>query len=143
MSEESKLKTRDQRYAAVIYEQVVRLEPEKKEEWVKDYGRLANNLPVLVKKAGLAQALSFAEAKSKDDAASRNKKSGGRQLLTHLQAAISEISGEEINLINSSRTAPLSEYLWLTQQVMTALHWYKRFAQSVLDVKQGDEGRAR
>ncbi len=142
MSEESKLKTRDQRYAAVIYEQVVRLEPEKKEEWVKDYGRLANNLPVLVKKAGLAQALSFVEAKSKDDIESRNKKSGGRQLLTHLQAAISEVSGEEIDLMNSSRTAPLSEYLWLTQQVMAALHWYKRFAQSVLDVKQGDEGRA-
>ncbi len=133
MSEESKLKTRDQRYAAVIYEQVVRLEPEKKEEWVKDYGRLANNLPVLVKKAGLAQALSFVEAKSKDDIESRNKKSGGRQLLTHLQAAISEVSGEEIDLMNSSRTAPLSEYLWLTQQVMAALHWYKRFAQSVDD----------
>jgi CRISPR-associated protein Cmr5 len=137
MSEESKLKTRDQRYAAVIYEQVVRLEPEKKEEWVKDYGRLANNLPVLVKRAGLAQALSFA---AKDE----KEKKGRRQLLDDLQEVIRKISGQEdVNLRQKSLTAELSEYLWLTQQVMAALHWYKRFAQSVLDVEQGDEGRAR
>ncbi len=139
----TKLTTRDQRYAAVIYEQIIKLEPHKKEERVKDYGRLANNLPVLVKRAGLAQALSFAEAKSKDDSENRNIRSGGRQLLADLQAAISKISGREIALMDRSRTAPLSEYMWLTGQVMTALHWYKRFAQSVLDVKQGDEGRGR
>jgi CRISPR-associated protein Cmr5 len=136
MSEESKLRTRDQRYAAVIYEQVVRLEPEKKEEWVKDYGRLANNLPVLVKKAGLAQALSFA---AKDE----KEKKGRRQLLDDLQEVVRKISGQDdVNLRQKSLTAELSEYLWLTQQVMAALQWYKRFAQSVLDVEQGDEGRA-
>ncbi|SRR6266545_249018 len=126
--------TRNQRYAKVIYEQVVKLEPKKEEDWVKDYGRLANNLPVLVKKAGLAQALSFAEAKGG---------TGRERLLKDLQAAIEEISGRQIDLMKRSREAELSEYLWLTQQVMTALHWYKRFAQSVLNVKQGDEGRDR
>ncbi len=118
--------TRDQRYAKVIYEQVVKLEPKKEEDWVKDYGRLANNLPVLVKKAGLAQALSFAEAKGG---------AGRERLLKDLQAAIEEISRRQINLMERSRKAELSEYLWLTQQVMTALHWYKRFARSVLEVK--------
>jgi CRISPR-associated protein Cmr5 len=134
MSEESKLKTRDQRYAAAIYEQVVRIEPKKEEEWVKDYGRLANNLPVLVKRAGLAQALSFA---AKDE----EKKKGNRQLLDDLQEVVLKISGRnDLNVRHKSLTAELSEYLWLTQQVMTALHWYKRFAQSVLDIEQGDEG---
>ena len=128
------LTTRDQRYAKAIYEQVVKLEPQKDNEWVKDYGRLANYLPVLVKKAGLAQALSFAEAKGG---------AGDKRLLEDLQTAINEIGGRQINLMESSRKAEISEYLWLTQQVMTALHWYKRFVQSVLNVKQGDEGRDR
>ncbi len=140
----TELKTRDQRYAAVIYEQVIKLESNKTEEWVKDYGRLANHLPVLVKKAGLAQALSFAEAKSKDEDEKKNKKSGDKQLLRDLEEVIRKISGDaNLQLRQKSLTAGLSDYLWLTQQVMTALHWYKRFAQSVLDVKQGDEGRGR
>ena len=140
MSEEPRLRTRDQRYAALVYEQVVRLEPEKKEEWVKDYGRLANNLPVLVKKAGLAQALSFAAKDERDE----KEKKGRRRLLDDLQEVVRKISGrEKLDLRRESLTAGLSEYLWLTQQVMAALHWYKRFAQSVLDVKQGDEGRGR
>ena len=130
----SELMTRDQKYAAEIFKQVKALEPHKNEEWVKDYGRLANHLPVLVKKAGLAQALSFAEAKASQ---------GDKQLLQDLQTAINEIGRQSVNLMDRSRMAPLSEYLWLTQQVMTALHWYKRFAQSVLYVNQGDERRDR
>jgi CRISPR-associated protein Cmr5 len=125
MSEESKLITRDQRYAAIIYGQVNEILGREKPEQ-EDYGRLANHLPVLVKKAGLAQALSFAEAKSA---------AGDKRLLDDLQSVINEISGRQINLMERSRKAELSEYLWLTQQVMTALHWYKRFAQSVLEVK--------
>jgi len=125
MSEELKLKTRDQRYAAVIYDQVNEVQRRDKGEQ-EDYGRLANHLPALVKKAGLAQALSFAEAKGA---------AGDKQLLGDLQSAINEIGGRQINLLERSRKAGLSEYLWLTQQVMAALHWYKRFAQSVLEVK--------
>lgn len=132
----AKLTTRDQRFAAAVYEQVIKLEPYKKEEWVKDYGRLANHLPVLVKKAGLAQALSFAQAKSKEEDEKKNKKSGDKQLLKDLEEVIRKISGQaELQLQQKSLTAELPDYLWLTQQVMTALHWYKRFAQSVLEVK--------
>ncbi len=133
MSEGSKLITRDQRYAAVIYGQVNEVLGRDKHEQ-EDYGRLANHLPVLVKKAGLAQALSFAESRGD---------SGDKQLLNDLQVAINDISGRRIDLMERSRKAELSEYLWLTQQVMTALHWYKRFARSVLNVNQGDEGRDR
>lgn len=133
----SELKTRDQKYAAVIYEQVIKLEPEKEKDWVKDYGRLANHLPVLVKKAGLAEALSFA-AKDAD------KKKGHEQFLQDLQITIGGIiEQKDLDLMKRSLHDGLTDYLWLTQQVMTALHWYKRFAQSVLDVKQDDEGRGR
>ena len=125
--------TRDQRYAAIVYGQAQEiLKRDKREQG--DYGGLANHLPTLVKKVGLAQALSFAEAKSG---------AGDKQLLEDLRAAISEISGRRIDLLERSRKAELSEYIWLTRQVMTALSWYKRFAQSVLDVKQGDERRDR
>lgn len=131
MSEE--IRTRDQQFAAEIYEQLIKLE--KKEPWVKDYGRLANDLPILVKRAGLAQALSFAAKDEKD-------KEGRRQLLDDLQEVIRKVGGrKDLDLRRESLTADLSVYLLLTQQVMTALHWYKRFAQSVLDVKPGDEGR--
>ena len=119
--------TRDQRYAAVIYGQVNEVLSRNEREQ-EDYDRWAKHLPALVKKAGLAQALSFAQAKA-------NSEAGGKLLLDHLQTAINKIGGRQIDLMERSRKAELSEYLWLTQQVMTALLWYKRFAQSVLEVK--------
>ena len=37
-------------------------------------------------------------------------------------------------------TLPLLRYMYLTQQVLDALLWYKRFAQSVLNVEASDAG---
>lgn len=126
MNEELNLQTRSQRYAEIIYVQVHgHLSDDKCIQ--KEYGSLAKHLPILVKKAGLAQALSFAEAKAER---------GGKQMLDDLKAAINKIGGRQIDLMDRSRKAKLSEYLWLTQQVMMALHWYKRFAQSVLEVEK-------
>jgi hypothetical protein len=31
-------------------------------------------------------------------------------------------------------------YMWLTRQTLSALEWFKRFAQSVLKVDPGEEG---
>lgn len=127
MSELTRLQTRDQRYAEIIFGQVTgHLNRDKREQ--KEYESLAKHLPSLVKKAGLAQALSFAEGQARREA-------GGKQLLDDMKAAINKIGGRRIDLLERSHKAELSEYLWLTQQVMTALHWYRRFAQSVLEVE--------
>jgi CRISPR-associated protein Cmr5 len=47
--------------------------------------------------------------------------------------------GTKDALLNTSRTAQLAEYMRLTNDVMAALLWYKRFAQSVLGVDPTDD----
>jgi CRISPR-associated protein Cmr5 len=123
------MQTRDQKYAAQIYKQVSAV---KEDNNIKDkrYGALAHKLPVLIRTAGLAQALAFLEARGKDE---------GKKLIEHLNAVV--MNGNK-NLLASSRESELSEYMYLTQQVLAALLWYKRFAQSVLHVEASDEEEA-
>lgn len=113
------MQTRSQEYAAVIYKQVNEIEDKSKEDQ-KKYGSMAHKLPVLVRTAGLAQALAFVDARGSDPA---------KKLLEHLAAAV-----KEDQLLVRSRDCELVEYMHLTQKVMTALVWYKRFAQSVLGI---------
>jgi CRISPR-associated protein Cmr5 len=115
------MQTRDQIYAATIYEQVsaVAKEPE-----YKQYGAMAHKLPILIRTAGLMQALSFVEA--------RSKKEIQKRLLIDLKATIEP--KDPRTLLVHAQQADLSEYMRLTQQVMAALLWYKRFAQSILGV---------
>jgi CRISPR-associated protein Cmr5 len=86
---------------------------------------MAHQLPILVRSAGLAQALAFLETRTPH---------GHCQLLKDLAATV----GEPETLAQKARTAPLNEYIYLTRQVMAALLWYKRFAQSILDIKASD-----
>src|SRR5437588_3706057 len=113
------MQTRDQLYAATIYQQVSTIR-EKEPEYDK-YGAMAHKLPVLIRTAGLAQALAFVEARGKEP---------HHRLLSDL----AETVGKKDILLSEARSAHLSDYIHLTQQVMDALLWYKRFAQSVLDV---------
>lgn len=127
--------TREQRYAAHSYQQVAAWGQEhaKGTKERNQYGAMAHKLPVLVRTAGLVQALAFVDA--------RDEKAH-QQLLTHLAATISDGRATPLTakeLVKRSREAPLPEYMRLSQQVMAALLWYKRFAQSVLEVVQGDE----
>lgn len=116
------MKTRDQEYAADVYKRV--LEVKKAEEAERNrYGAMAHQLPILIRTAGLAQALAFLE--------SRDTK-GHKQLLIDLTATVGKPAG---TLAASARGAEMSDYMRLTRQVMAALLWYKRFAQSVLDIK--------
>jgi len=129
--------TRDQRYAGVVYEQVeaVGRHPEgiKKER----YGSAAHKLPVLIRTAGLAQALHFADARGGPEYA---------LLLTHLAAAlgIQGRDGREAKdvLLEESRGRQLGSYMRLTGEALAALLWYKRFAQSILDVTAAADDEA-
>jgi len=111
------VRTRSQEYAAKIFEQVKNVSEEERQK----YGSLAHRLPVLVRTAGLAQALAFVEARGG---------AAGEKLLAHLAEVI-----REDELLRQSREAQLEEYMYLTRKVLTALTWYKRFAQSVLGVE--------
>jgi CRISPR-associated protein Cmr5 len=89
---------------------------------------MAHKLPVLVRTAGLAQALSFVEARGENPQ---------RQLLDDLAATLGYQDGRA-GLLAESRNAELSQYMYVTKQVLHALLWYKRFAQSVLDVQTAE-----
>lgn len=117
--------TRSQQYAARIFEQVSELRTAQ-EATRKKYGSTALRLPVLVRTAGLAQALAFVESKEP-----------GQQLLCHLAAVLGE--PDRTCLLERSRKAGLLDYMHLTYKVSGALIWYSRFAQSVLGIKPGDE----
>lgn len=122
------MQTRDRRYAAAIFAQVEQEIGNSPRSDQKKYGSMAHKLPVLIRTAGLAQALAFVEARGE---------TSHKKLLDHL----AEVVGfrERAALIGRSRTAELAEYMHLTQRVLAALLWYKRFAQSVLDVTADDE----
>ncbi len=118
------MQTRDQKYALDVYNQVLRV----KEEDRNSYGSMAHKLPILIRTAGLAQALAFVEVKAKSNNAYE-------QLLKDLTATLHLTRP----LNDEAREAELSKYMLLTQQTMAALLWYKRFAQSVLGIEAGEE----
>src|SRR5690348_6549886 len=115
------MQTRDQIYAATVYEQVSTVR--EKEPEYKKYGAMAHQLPILIRTAGLVQALTFVEARGKEIQ---------KRLLTDLKATIEP--NDPRTLLTHAQNAELSEYMCLTQQIMAALLWYKRFAQSILGV---------
>lgn len=114
--------TRDQYYATTVYAQVEGVARENA-DFRKKYGGLAHKLPVLIRTAGLAQALAFVAARGEN---------AGKHLLQHLAEALR--FEKQDKLLEEVRTADLNEYIYLTQQALAALLWYKRFAQSVLEV---------
>jgi CRISPR-associated protein Cmr5 len=121
------IQTRDQEYAVDAYNRVKTVKPMSKTARDR-YGSMAHKLPILIRTAGLAQALAFVNARGKVE---------HRRLLNDLALTLKKQSRE--NLAETAINAPLSEYIYLTQQALAALLWYKRFAQSVLDVQPGTE----
>jgi CRISPR-associated protein Cmr5 len=115
------MQTREQRFADQVYQQVAQVKLDKQK--AKEYGSMSHKLPILIRTAGLAQALSFVEAR---------KRPALNQLLQDLAATVGK-NGKDV-LLDRARNAQLEEYMLLTQHVMDALLWYKRFAQSVLNI---------
>ena len=123
------MKTREQTYAAQAYRQVQNI-AEHPKEYRDAYGSMAHRLPVLVHQAGLVQALAFVEARGKPE---------HKKLLDHLAEVV--LDGEDRQeLLARSRLVDMMAYMHLTEKVLAALAWYKRFAQSILDVDPTAEG---
>lgn len=124
------MNTREKRFAAAIYAQVDGYLSKPKDDQ-KKYGSMALKLPILVRTAGLAQALAFVESRGNTPQ---------KALLAHLSQVVNEGNEAAFDLVARSRSSDLGEYILLTEKVLLALTWYKRFAQSVLGVKSTDEG---
>ena len=123
------MQTRDQKYATAIFKQVELIEQQTKEKTPENkayrnaYGSMAHKLPVLIRSAGLTQALEFVAARGKPP---------HQDLLKNLSQVV---LGNDASLRDRARGATqLSDYMRLTHEAMAALLWYKRFAQSVLDI---------
>src|SRR5579885_2633185 len=121
------MQTRDQQFASIIYEQVMKLRETKDKT---SYGSMAHTLPILIHTSGLAQALAFVDSRKKKD-------KGPGQFLEDLSLTVSGKSAEEF--LQHVRTSELREYIYLTERTLAALLWYKRYGQAILGIEQGQE----
>ncbi len=122
--------TLEQQFARTIYAQIARIEP--KSQQAKEYGSMAHKLPVLIRQAGLAQALAYVSARGKP---------GAKQLLDDLAMTLGLEGGNRgEQLLARSREASLLDYMRLTREAIIALTWYKRFAQSMLGIGPTEKG---
>ncbi len=118
------MRTRNQLYATKIFEQMDKDVPVDER---KKYGSLALKLPVLIRTAGLAQALAFADVRGE---------AGGKKLLDHITAVVGE-SGGRSGLLKRVREVELVGYMDLTRRILAALTWYGRFARAVWGIEPG------
>ncbi|MCA9945798.1 MAG: type III-B CRISPR module-associated protein Cmr5 [Anaerolineales bacterium] len=118
--------TTQQQLAKNAHENILKVTDSEK----KKYGTMAHKLPILIRTAGLAQALAFVQARGSE---------AQHKLLDHLAQTIN-IQGisDKDGLTKASREAALSQYIFLTRRVMDALVWYKRFTESILRVTARD-----
>ena len=111
------IKTREQECAATIYTQVEGVKADGKQDR-EDYRNMSEKLPVLIRSAGLVQALHFAYTRNE----------GSKKLIDHLKQTLGNL-----NLLDDSRTKPISDYIYLTEICLLALKWYKRFSEIHLE----------
>jgi CRISPR-associated protein Cmr5 len=104
--------TRSQRFAQHAYNQVNRRHVGKANE----YSSFAKRFPALVHSCGLAQALSFAQAKAPEG------------FLADLEAVLCRDG-----LLESARTALVTDYMHLSRETLAAAGWLKRYAEALLD----------
>lgn len=130
------METRDQKYARDAFKHVTAIKEQKAE--ASRYGSMAHKLPTLIHTSGLIQALTFVDARHKEG-------SGPSRLLEDLSKTILGEHGTKERLLSDARgegSSDLKTYIYQTKQVLAALLWYKRYAQSVLGVEAGqDEDR--
>jgi CRISPR-associated protein Cmr5 len=117
--------TRNQKFALEVYKKVGTVSENDKPK----YGTMAQKLPLLIRTAGLAQAIGFLEAKSKEK--------GNELLLKHLAETLGFSDAKSFG--NKCRESEMTEYLRLTQNVLAALLWFKRYSVSVLGLEPNAE----
>lgn len=132
--EEVFMKTRSQQYSEIVFGHIHQLKSEPKDEkFNKRYGSLCHNFPIMVLRSGLAQAVAFTLVKSKSKHSSPEW-----TFLQHLAAVTSPATPTPDAFQESVHQMGLLEYQRTTRIILAASIWYKRFAESVLGVEQGN-----
>lgn len=130
------MKTINQEYAIKAHDRVQTAhdkypeDPKKAKAYRKKYGTMAHKLPILIRTAGLVQALAFVEAKG-------TKTDAWKDYLNDVAQTVGRDNGQA--LLQESQNAQLNKYIYLTREVSAALLWYKRFAESILKVEASDQ----
>ncbi len=115
------MRTRSQEWAQKAYEKVEAAS----RRGGGEYKDMALRFPVLVRQAGLAQALAFVQSRGKEE-----HKRLGDDL-----AQVLGYQGLEA-MAKAAREAELLAYLRLTREVLQAAEWFKRFAQALIEEAQ-------
>ncbi|TFU14830.1 type III-B CRISPR module-associated protein Cmr5 [Thermus tengchongensis] len=115
------MRTRSQLWAQGAYERVKEA-AQKGGTWAEDYQTMALKFPVLVRQAGLAQALAFVDSRGKE---------AHKRFLDDLAQVLGRKGGRE--LAEEALRAELLLYLRLTREVLQASEWFKRFAQALIE----------
>ena len=114
-----------------------RKQKESLEKSAKTYGSLCHNFPLMVLKSGLSQAVAFVWVKAQSKG---KEKSPQAQFLRHLAELVKfSPSNNPSEFQNHINGLELMEYQRYTRKILAASIWYKRFAESILDVKAGEE----
>lgn len=126
------MRTRGQIYSKKIYTHVIQAAERDKQVagYGKKYGTMAHRLPILVRTAGLVQAVAFVEAK-------RNSNEAWGDYLDNLAQTLGKTDGPAF--LQSCQEVPITQYIHLTNQANEAMVWFKRFAEAILKVEPGDE----
>lgn len=130
------MKTRaqsDMELAARLVKDIAKQYPDLHHETRLIYGGLCHSLPVMVRTCGLCQALAFAESKGSGDG---SRAMAHRLILKH----VGELIGQQDPLA-AVREADTVQYMLYTRRVLSAWIYFKRFAESILEVKSAKEGQ--
>jgi CRISPR-associated protein Cmr5 len=123
--------TREQDRAAQAFEDISQ-ESQRDAASQKRYATVMYQLIILIRTAGLLQALEFISALTNE-----HKRQAGERLLNALGKQMHRVNAH-INdmktLKQTAKTAELQEYMLLTREMMATMVWYKRFVQSILKI---------
>ncbi len=136
--------TREQQRASMAFQDVSKINKESKEEQ-KRYATVVYQLIILVRTAGLLQALEFLASitnKSKKAAAEKlmNQLAEQLQRVHLLDKELKKVQKDKkhIKLRDIIRNANLYEYMLVTRELMATMVWYRRFVQSILKISPAD-----
>lgn len=129
--------TLDQKRASRAYQDVHAIAKEhvKNSQERQQYGTLAQKLPILIRSAGLCQALYFLQSRAKNQKVVE-------ELLTHLAGQLNRADPKILDassLLDRVRASDLQAYLWLTREALAVAEWYARLSQCELEVVRGSE----
>ena len=125
------VKTRAQNYSKNIYSQFLAIKGLSEKEKNR-YGALCHQFPVMVLQNGLMQAVGYLLGKGQNDSQKPET-----ILLNHFAEQFNCANAEAFHTV--LQNSEITKYQYYTRQLLEMAVWYKRYAESVLDVQSAGE----